>query len=323
MWAAWAGNSKRNRHLENKHSPDHNHAEQRALRFSSYGALALAVLGIGFALLSGSQAILLDGLFSTLGFFMALMTLYVSRLVIRPDDEVFQYGYAHFAPLMNVLKSLVMAILCGFALLSAINTLRAGGQPLAVGSAVLYALVATMIGAGLFLYLRRVAVRTGSVLVSLDAKAAQLDMFLSAAVLASFTLGWFALGTPLEQHLDYLDPLVVAILCLVSLPIPLKVLWDNGREVLLLAPDPAIQQLIIERIEGAIEGFAVSEHRIRMLKLGNVVAVTLHIRPENDTLLEGISELDRIRRDIERSLSSLQLEVGIDVLFVNDMKLAR
>ena len=34
--------------------------ERRALRVSSYGALALAVLGIGFAVFSGSEAILLD-----------------------------------------------------------------------------------------------------------------------------------------------------------------------------------------------------------------------------------------------------------------------
>jgi len=306
-----------------RHSQDRKGIEQRALRISSFGALALAVLGISFAAFSGSEAILLDGVFSALGFFMALMTLYVSRLVRRPDDEIFQYGYAHFAPLMNVLKSLVMVVLCGFALLSAISTLRAGGQPMAVGSALLYALIATMIGVGLYFYLRRVAQRSGSVLVSLDAKAAQIDMFLSAAVLGSFALGWLSLDTALEQHLDYLDPTVVAVLCLMALPIPLKVLWDNGREVLLMAPDPALQQSLITSIEGAIDGFPVSDHRIRMLKLGNVVAVTLHIRPVDDTLLKGIAELDCIRRDIEQSLASLELEAGIDIMFINDMKLAR
>ena len=121
---------------ETPNSLDRKQTEQNALRISDYGALALAVLGIGFAIHSGSKAILLDGLFSVLGFFMALMTLYVSRLVSRPDDEVFQYGYALFAPLMNVLKSLVMTVLCGFAFFSAVSTLLAGGQPMAVGSAV-------------------------------------------------------------------------------------------------------------------------------------------------------------------------------------------
>lgn len=297
--------------------------EQKALWISGFGALVLAALGIGFALLSGSEAILLDGVFSTLGFFMALMTIYVSRIVRRPDDAVFQYGYAHFAPLMNVLKSLVMAVLCGFALLSAISTLRSGGQAMAMGSAVLYAAIASTIGAVLFFYLNRVARQTGSVLVSLDAKAAQLDMFLSGAVLASFALGWLAIGTTMEHYLDYLDPLVVAGLCLVALPVPLKVLWENGREVLLLAPDPDLQQSVIEKIEAALEEFPVEEHRIRMLKLGNVMSVTLHLRPSADYRIEGISDLDRVRYAIEKSLATLDKEIGLDVLFVNDMALAR
>ena len=304
-------------------SQDRKTQELRALRISSLGALVLAILGIGFAIYSGSEAILLDGVFSVLGFFMALMTIYVSRLVTRPDDEVFQYGYAHFAPLMNVLKSLMMAVLCGFALFSAIGTLLSGGQPMAVGSALIYAMIATMIGAGLFLYLRKVADRTASVLVSLDAKAARLDMLLSAAVLASFALGWFSIGTPMEQYLDYLDPLVVAGLCLVALPVPLKVLWDNGREVLLLAPDSSVQQVVTERIEGALEEFPVAEHRIRMLKLGNVVAVTLHLRLAEDHEIESIADLDRVREVIEGALASLDYEIGLDVLFVNDMGFAR
>ena len=307
---------------EKPQAPDRKRMEQRALLISSYGALALAVLGISFALISGSEAILLDGVFSGLGFFMALMTLYVSRLVRRPDDDKFQYGYAHFAPLLNVLKSLMMAVLCGFALFSAISTLMSGGQAMAVGSAIIYALIATMIGTGLFLYLQKVADRTASVLVALDAKSAKLDMMLSAAVLASFVLGWLALGTAMERYLDYLDPLVVAGLCLVALPVPLKVLWDNGREVLLLAPAPELQQAVKEQIEAALVEFPIDDYRIRMLKLGNVVALTLHLKPAEEFKIESVSDLDRVRIAIESSLDALDYETGLDVIFVNDMGLS-
>ena len=306
-----------------EHVQERRQQEQTALRISSYGALTLAVLGIGFAIYSGSKAILLDGVFSVLGFVMALMTIYVSRLVSRPDDEVFQYGYALFAPLMNVLKSLMMAVLCGFALFSAIRTIVAGGQPLAVGGAVLYALIATLIGAGLYFYLKKVAERTASVLVSLDAKGARMDMLLSAAVLASFGLGWLSLGTPMERYLDYLDPMVVAGLCLVALPVPLKVLWENGREVLLLAPNPDVQESVKNLIAGALGEFPVEDYRIRMLRLGNVMAVTLHLRPADDYRIESVADLDRVRFAIEDALASLDYEIGLDVMFVNDMGLAR
>ena len=310
-------------HPEAHSLEDRRSEEQHALRISGYGAFVLAVLGIGFAFYSGSEAILLDGLFSALGFFMAMMTLYVSRLVSRPDDAIFQYGYAHFAPLMNVLKSLVMAVLCSFALVSAISTLFSGGQAMAVGSALLYALMATMIGTGLFFYLRKVAERTASALVSLDAKAARLDMLLSAAVLASFALGWLSIATPMERYLDYLDPMVVAGLCLVALPVPLKVLWENGREVLLMAPHPDVQESVKKRIATALGEYPVADFRIRMLKLGNVLAVTLHLRPSDDYRIDGVDDLDEVRVAIEKALASLEYEIGLDVMFVNDMRLAR
>jgi cation diffusion facilitator family transporter len=297
--------------------------EQRALKVSILGALVMAALGIFFALRSGSEAILLDGLFSGLSFLMALLTLAVARLVRRPDDEVFQYGYAHFAPLVNVLKSLVMVVLCSFAFLSAVGTLLDGGSPMAVGSAVVYGAASTGVGLSLLVYLRGAARRTGSVLVALDAKGALIDTLMSAAVLASFLGGWLAQGSGLERWLDYLDPTVVAVLCLAALPMPLKVLFESGREVLLLAPSREIQDRVIRRIEGALEAFPVADHRIRMLKLGNTLGVTLHLKPGDPGLIGGLDDLDRIRFAIEESLALPDLNVGIDVVFVGDMRLAR
>ena len=298
-------------------------AEERALKVSGLGAFLLAVLGIGFAIDNGSEAILLDGVFSAIGFVMALLTLKVSRLVRRPDDDVFQFGYGHFAPLINVLKSLIMSVLCVFALLSALVTLFSGGQELAVGSALLYAALATLIGIGLFAYLRSAATRSRSVLVGLDAKAARMDMLLSLTVLASFGLGWFALGTDLEPWVDYLDPGLVTLLCLVVMPVPLKILWQNGREALLLAPDAAIQELVKDRIREALEGFPVKDHRVRMLKVGNMLTVTLHLRPADDFPLAGVEDLDRVRFAIEDALATIDYDVGLNVMFVGDMSLAR
>jgi cation diffusion facilitator family transporter len=298
-------------------------AEERALKVSGGGALLLAVLGIAFAIQSGSEAILLDGVFSGLGFVMALVTLKVSRLVRRPDDDVFQFGYAHFAPLINVIKSLMMTLLCVFAGISALVTLVDGGQPLAVGSALLYAVLATLIGIGLFFYLSGAARRSASPLVVLDAKAARMDMFLSAIVLISFVLGWLAMGTELSPWVVYLDPGLVLLLCILVLPVPLKILWENGREALLLAPDVELQQSVRSVIREALQDFPVEDHRLRMLKLGNVLAVTLHLQPAASLRIESVRDLDRVRFAIEEALAALDYDVGLNVIFVENMELAR
>jgi predicted Co/Zn/Cd cation transporter (cation efflux family) len=72
--------------------------EQRALKISVGAALFFALLGFGFAILTHSQAILLDGVISLVGLGVSVLTLFVARLVELPGDDTFPFGYAHFEP---------------------------------------------------------------------------------------------------------------------------------------------------------------------------------------------------------------------------------
>ena len=56
------------------------------------------------------------------------MTYKVAKLIKRPDDERFHFGYAHFAPQLNLIKALLMITLCVFALASALNSVLEGGN---------------------------------------------------------------------------------------------------------------------------------------------------------------------------------------------------
>ena len=56
----------------------------RALVVSIAGAVLMAGLGVYFAFVAESEAIMLDGVFSGIGFVMASLTLKVAGLVTRP-----------------------------------------------------------------------------------------------------------------------------------------------------------------------------------------------------------------------------------------------
>lgn len=116
-------------------------AELQALRVSMNGALMMALIGLLFVWITSSEAILLDGVFSSISFIMAILTLKVARLVKRPDDEHFHFGYAHFVPLINVIKSVIMISLCIFAMAAAVGSLLSGGRALQMGAAVVYGAV--------------------------------------------------------------------------------------------------------------------------------------------------------------------------------------
>ena len=69
---------------------------------SIVGALFMAGLGFGFAFVTSSDAVLLDGFFSLIGFAVGLVSLRVATLVRRPDDDEYHFGYAAYEPVLNL-----------------------------------------------------------------------------------------------------------------------------------------------------------------------------------------------------------------------------
>ncbi len=116
--------------------------EKKALKLSAGMALFMAALGITFGLLTQSDAIMLDGFFSLVGFAMAVVTIRVAWLVQQPPDEHFHFGYAQFEPFLNTVKGLLMLGVSGFAVAGAVDALLHGGRDLNAALAVVYAIIA-------------------------------------------------------------------------------------------------------------------------------------------------------------------------------------
>ena len=98
--------------------------ERRALRYSICGSLGFVVLAFVFALRTGSNAILFDGIYSLIGLSTAVLTLKVARLAERPDDDRFHLGYTSIEPTINLFKALIVGVSCPFSIF-----VRAGSDP--------------------------------------------------------------------------------------------------------------------------------------------------------------------------------------------------
>lgn len=296
--------------------------EKRALTVSIVGAAVMAILGVYYALVAESEAIMLDGVFSGIGFVMASLTLKVAGLVNRPDDEHFHYGYSHFAPLLNVFKAILILVLCTIALVFAIKALFTGGRSMAMGSAVVYGVLATVGCLIISLYIWRAKNLTGSALVAVDAESWAIDTLLSGAVLVAFIIGWAIQDTAFSAYLDYLDPGVVAVLCLMSVPVPLKILFENAREVLLFAPNDSWRQKVEDCFLKSGPQFANTDYRIRLLKMGNTLNILVHVKPGPDFDLHSVDQLDDIRFKFNSELETMEVRTTSDIVFVGDMKLS-
>src|SRR5437763_8749808 len=105
-----------------------NPIEIRAFRISACGFLMISVLGFVFAVLAHSQAILLDGVYALVSVVMTLLAARVARLVERPSSQRFHFGYAHFEPLLNLVRGLLIFAVCAYALVATVEVLLQGGR---------------------------------------------------------------------------------------------------------------------------------------------------------------------------------------------------
>jgi cation diffusion facilitator family transporter len=289
--------------------------EATALRISAGANLFFGLLGIGFALLTQSGAILLDGFFSFVGFGIGLITLRVARLVAEPDDESFNFGYAYFEPFLNAVRGLILLAVTGYALVSAINALLHGGREIVPGWALLYAVIAV---AGCFVLAwtqRRAARATDSPLLRVDAKSWLLDGVLSVVVAGAFLGALLMQGTRWDSAVSYVDPLLVTVLVLLILPVPLRIIRDNLGELLRMAPEPEVQNDVRRRLSDALEEYGFSKTSVRMIAAGRYFYVLNHIVVSSDFRVRRVAELDAIRTRIDRALEGVHQRPVVDTVF--------
>ena len=296
--------------------------ERKTLLYAALGQLFFAALGIVFALFTDSNAILLDGFFSLIGFGISLLTIRVARLVQQPDDRWFHFGYARFEPLINLIKGIVILGVCGFSLAVAVQAVLHGGRELNLGPAVIYSLLAVGGCLTVAVLLARVAKKIASPLIDVEVHTWRIDAIMSLGVLAAFATAFFVDRTRWSHLVDYVDPALVIVLVLAVIGTPIRIVIDSLGELLGAAPEEAVQREVEGRFEELLTGLPVSKTVLRMEKVGRVSYLLAHVVVEPDFPLKTVEELDAARRRIASGIQELHPSWVVDTVFVADETLA-
>ena len=292
--------------------------EQRALKVSMVSIIFFILLAFLFSYLTKSDSIFFDGVYSLISFGIAIVTLWVSRVAERPDDERFHFGYTRFEPLLNVFKSLFILLSCGYALSEAIHTLRGGGNVVDLGLAIIYSAVAAAGGLVIGLYMKKTARRIKSGLLELEAMEWMVDSFLSAGILGGFLIAWALSFTPLDHWIPFVDPVLLILIALLALPAPLRALWSNFRELIDMAPPLEYTRRLDAEMDKALEGLAIRDYEYRLMKSGRSTFMLVHLMVADGFKVGKIEELDAIRDGIEEKILKFDGNIIMEILFIKD-----
>ncbi len=275
--------------------------EARLLWLSVAATLVIAGLGILLGLAARSPAIIFDGLFSLIDAAITLLTLKVARLVAtQGDHRRFQYGFWHLEPLVIALKASTLMVLVAYAFLSAVNSLLKGGYEPEFGIALSYAVLVTLISFGIWWWLRRQAERIDSGLVRLDVKAWLLSALMGSALLIAFAAALLIRGTAAEGLIRFMDPLALALITLVLMPLPLREARESFAEILLISPsdtDARVRAVMAEFIKR--HGFL--DYRSYLSKTGRARFIEISVLVPPDLCLP-VTAIDAMRTEIGEAI---------------------
>ncbi|WP_254463090.1 cation diffusion facilitator family transporter [Photobacterium ganghwense] len=293
--------------------------ERLALKMSLAGTVVLASLGVGYGLYVGSNAILLDGMFSLMSMGMTGLSLYTAYLVAKPDDHHFQFGYAHIEPLINVVNGLLILVTCLFAFINGVQTIVSGGHDIVLEHALIYAVMSTFCCFGIYFAETHIAKKVQSELVRVDSQEWLIDGILSAAILVGFLLVMALDSLGYSQWNRYVDPILVSALSLAAAVLPITVLRRNLKEVLLVAPQDGVQKKVDRVIEKLAEDYHFEDYTHHFAKTGRQYDLEVNILVKDEKYWTTTRQ-DQVRQVLWDALHEQLGDTWLSVTFTGQAR---
>jgi cation diffusion facilitator family transporter len=291
-------------------------AEQGALKFSIALTVFLGVLGVASGLVTGSQAIIFDGMYSFVDVVPTIVSLLVVKLIARGTSHRFQFGYWHLEPLVAVLRDSILVVACIYAAINAVKTLTSGGHDVEYGRAALWAGILCVIGLAMTLFLSRRAKALQSPMLKLDARSWLVSAFLSLGLLIGFAIATALAGTSLQGWIPYLDAIALLSMALIMLPMPLMGLWRSVSDVLQVAPDELDTQ-VHTVMDSVVKERQFLDYSSYIAKAGRARFVEIHVLVSPESRIDTATA-DAIRRDVAKRLNAATPNFWLTIDFTAD-----
>ncbi|MBZ9934982.1 cation transporter [Mesorhizobium sp. BR1-1-16] len=301
-------------------------AEQSVLRVSIVATVALAVFGVLVGLMTGSSAIIFDGVYALTDAAMTLVALSVASLIAGSTSglsprgklaERFTMGFWHLEPIVLLLNGTLLIGAAVYALINAVKTLITGGNALPFAAAILYAGIALSAALAMALYCRRANRSIGSDFVALDAKSWLMSAALSGALLIAFLFGFFAEGTPLAFVAPYVDPAALALVSLAIIPIPIGTVRRALADILLVTP-PELKRAVDAVAAGIVAREGFLSYRAYVARVGRGRQIEIYFIVPSGLPARPLEDWDRLRDEIGAAIGDESPDRWLTIAFTTD-----
>lgn len=292
--------------------------ESRSLAVAMWGNLFMAAAGLAAGVLSNSNAIMMDGLFSLIGFGSALLGRRISLRVDAGPDKTRPFGYAADEAIFSTFRSLSLLGLVLFAITNALKSIYnyLNGlvpEPLNFAPMIIYFAVIGLTCTILWAFHHFTWRRTGktSAILRLEAKAALFDGLITAAAGVGLGAIYLFQDGPLAPVAPVGDSAIVLLLCLLAIGSYVREFRGGLKELAGVSASPGHLASARRALRDAIAEDGGTLQDMSVTKLGRTLLVTVYYDPGRSVTAAEADSLNlRMILDARSALN------GADVLLI-------
>ena len=265
---------------------------------STIGNTILSVAKIVVGFLSGSFAVISDGIDSATDVIISIVMIFTARIMNKPPSNKYVYGYTKAESIATKILSLII-FYAGFQMMiSSGQRLFSSEQREMPAMIAVYVTVFSIIGKlGLALYQRQKGKKINSSLLIANAQNMTNDVLISVGVLAGLFFT-FILRMPI---LDVVTGLIISLFIIKT---SISIFMDSNVELMDGVKDVSIYKKIFEAVE-KVQGVS-NPHRVRSRQIGNRYMIALDIEADgNISLLQAHDLAEEVENSIKESVENV------------------
>lgn len=304
--------------------------EQTTLRYSIAATLVVASVAVIVGLLAHSFSIIFDGVYMLVDAAMSGLALLVARLIATSSAseaprgtllERFTFGFWHLEPIVLGLNGTLLIGASVYALINAVASLMVGGRELEFSYAIAYTVFALVISVSMVLIERRANATIRSDFIALDIQSWLMSAGIAGSLCVAFCIGYVLEGSGYDWMSPYVDPVVLALICLALIPLPVATIRQALSEILLVTPVSLRDH--VERVaEDFIARYGFISHRAYVAKIGRGTQIEIYFIVPQGRPAQRLEDWDTIRSELGDAIGNPGSNRWLTVVFTTDTRWA-
>lgn len=286
--------------------------EKATMSVSLYGNLFFVIIELFMAVITSSQAVLLDAVYDSIEFIMLLPSVFLVPLLYKPSNEKHPFGYMQVESMFVVIKGTTMTAVTIGLIVNNLEIMFHGGRRVDFGTVAYFELFACILGIFMTFFLKGKNKQLNSSLVYMELKSWQIDSIVSLGMTIAFFLPTIVTSQTFAALTPYLDQAITIVLSLFMLPSPVKQVIKGLRDLFLIPPEEETVEEIRNTIDPVLADWGYDKLYYDIVRTGRKLWISVYITFDRDEI--SISKFKLVQSRCIENLSKKYTDFYLELL---------